>query len=81
MPDHKAIADFCKDNGTAIRKVCSQFVELCRWIGLLSVASIAIDGSKFKAVNNRDRNFTKAKVARQMKQIEDSVARYRSNRR
>jgi len=75
-PDHKTIADFRKDNGAAIRKVCSQFIELCRRIGLLSVASVAIDGSKFKAVNNRDRNFTKAKMARRMKQIEDSVARY-----
>ena len=76
VPDHKAIADFRKDNGAAVCKVCSQFVELCRRIGLLSVACVAIDGSKFKAVNNRDRNFTKAKMARRMKQIEDSVARY-----
>ena len=76
VPDHKTIADFRKDNGAAIRKVCSQFVELCRRIGLLSVASVAIDGSKFKAVNNRDRNFTKAKMARRMKQIDDSVSRY-----
>ena len=75
-PDHKTIADFRKDNGPAIRKVCAQFVELCRRIGLLSAASVAIDGSKFKAVNNRDRNFTKAKMARRMQQIEDSVARY-----
>jgi len=75
-PDHKTIADFRKDYGAAIGKVCSQFIELCRRIGLLSVASVAIDGSKFKAVNNRDRNFTKAKMARRMKQIEDSVARY-----
>ena len=66
VPDHKTIADFRKDNGPQIRKVCSQFVELCRRIGLLSVASVAIDGSKFKAVNNRDRNFTKAKMARRM---------------
>ena len=76
VPDHKTIADFRKDNGAAIGKVCSQFVELCRRIGLLSVASVAIDGSKFKAVNNRDKNFTKAKMARRMKQIEESVARY-----
>ena len=76
VPDHKTIADFRKDNGAAIGKVCSQFVELCRRIGLLSVASVAIDGSKFKAVNNRDRNFTKAKMARRMKQIEESVERY-----
>ena len=76
VPDHKTIADFRKDNGPAIGKVCSQFVELCRRIGLLSVAGVAIDGSKFKAVNNRDKNFTKAKIARRMKQIEESVARY-----
>ena len=60
VPDHKTIAEFRKDNGDAIRKVCAQFVELCREIGLLAVASVAIDGSKFKAVNNRDRNFTRA---------------------
>ncbi len=76
VPDHKTIADFRKDNGAAIGKVCSQFVELCRQIGLLSVASVAIDGSKFKAVNNRDRNFTKAKMARRLKQIDESVLRY-----
>ncbi len=75
-PDHKTIADFRKDNGTAIRKVCSQFVALCRQIGLLATASVAIDGSKFKAVNNRDRNFTEAKMQRRMAQIEKSVARY-----
>ncbi len=75
-PDHKTIADFRKDNGPAIRKVCSQFVELCRQIGLLATASVAIDGSKFKAVNNRDRNFTAAKMQRRMAQIEKSVARY-----
>jgi transposase len=75
-PDHKTIADFRRDNGAAIGKVCSQFVALCRRIGLLSVASVAIDGSKFKAVNNRDRNFTAAKMKRRMAQIEESVARY-----
>ena len=76
VPDHKTIADFRKDNGPAIRKVCARFVELCRRLGLLSVASVAIDGSKFKAVNNRDRNFTEAKMKRRMAQIEESVARY-----
>jgi transposase len=75
-PDHKTIADFRKDNGPAIRKVCARFVELCRRLGLLSVASVAIDGSKFKAVNNRDRNFTEGKMARRMAQIDESVARY-----
>src|SRR6476620_4718908 len=75
-PDHKTIADFRKDNGTAIRKVCARFVALCRMMGLLTQASVAIDGSKFKAVNNRDKNFTRAKMDRRMAQIEGSVARY-----
>ena len=75
-PDHKTIADFRKDNGRAIRQVCARFVALCRTLGLLTQASVAIDGSKFKAVNNRDRNFTRAKMERRMAQIEESVARY-----
>jgi len=75
-PDDKTIADFRKDNGPAIRKVCARFVELCRQIGLLTKASVAIDGSKFKAVNNRDRNFTRGKVERRRAQLEESVARY-----
>lgn len=75
-PDHKTIADFRKENGAAITKVCAQLVALCRQIGLLSAASVAIDGSKFKAVNNRDRNFTKAKMARRLAQIEESITRY-----
>ena len=78
MPDDKVIADFRKDNGKAIRKVCTRFVELCRKLGLLAKASVAIDGSKFKAVNNRDRNFTRNKVERRRKQLEESVARYLS---
>jgi transposase len=77
-PDHKTIADFRKDNGPAIKKVCAQFVELCRQMGLLANASVAIDGSKFKAVNSRDNNFTKGKLERRLKQIEESVARYLS---
>ena len=77
-PDDKTIADFRKDNGSAIRKVCAQFVALCRDMGLLTKASVAIDGSKFKAVNNRDRNFTRAKVERRRAQLEESVARYLS---
>ena len=76
VPDHKTIADFRKGNGPAIRKVCARFVALCRELGLLAEASVAIDGSKFKAVNNRDRNFTAAKMRRRMAQIEESVARY-----
>jgi hypothetical protein len=77
-PDHKTIADFRKDNGLALRKVCARFVELCREMGLVATASVAIDGSKFKAVNNRDKNFTKAKVQRRRAQLEESVARYLS---
>jgi hypothetical protein len=77
-PDHKTIADFRKDNGPAIKKVCAQFVELCRKMGLLTKASVAIDGSKFKAVNSRDNNFTQGKIQRRQKQIEESVARYMS---
>src|SRR5450432_606642 len=76
-PDHKTIADFRKDNGRAIRKVCTRFIALCREMGLLSSASVAIDGSKFKAVNNRDRNFTEAKMKRRLEQIDESVARLR----
>ena len=77
-PDHKTIADFRKDNGAAIKKVCAKFVELCRQMGLLAKASVAIDGSKFKAVNNRDKNFTEAKLEKRRKQLEESVARYLS---
>src|SRR5208282_2329089 len=75
-PDHKTIADFRRDNGRAIRRVCARFVALCRAMGLFAEASVAIDGSKFKAVNNRDKNFTRAKMERSMAQIEESVARY-----
>ena len=78
VPDHKTVADFRKDNGPAIRKVCARFVELCREMGLLAKARVAIDGSKFKAVNNRDKNFTRAKVERRRAQLEESVARYLS---
>jgi hypothetical protein len=78
VPDHKTIADFRKDNGLGLRKVCARFVELCREMDLLTTASVAIDGSKFKAVNNRDRNFTRAKVERRRAQLEESVARYLS---
>ena len=78
VPDHKTIADFRKDNGKAIRQVCARFVDLCRQMGLLATASVAIDGSKFKAVNNRDKNFTRGKVERRRAQLEESVARYLS---
>src|SRR5262247_4638133 len=78
VPDDKVIAEFRKDNGKAIRQVCARFVELCRQMGLLATASVAIDGSKFKAVNNRDKNFTRAKVERRRAQLEESVGRYLS---
>ncbi len=77
-PDFKTIADFRKDNGAAIRRVCREFVVLCRRLDLFSQAKVAIDGSKFKAVNNRDRNFTRAKVQWRIEQIEESIARYLS---
>ena len=76
VPDHKTIADFRKDNGPAIRKVCARFVALCRRLELFADACVAIDGSKFKAVNSRDKNFTRAKMKRRMEQIEESVDRY-----
>jgi transposase len=75
-PDFKTIARFRKDNGKAIRSVCRQFVELCRQLDLFSQAIVAIDGSKFKAVNNRDKNFTSAKMERRKQQLEDSINRY-----
>ena len=76
VPDDKTIADFRKDNGRSMRKVCARFVALCRRLELFAEASVAIDGSKFKAVNSRDRNFTRAKINRPMEQIEESVERY-----
>lgn len=76
MPDFKTIASFRKDNGKAIRGVCRQFVVLCRQLGLFSEALVAVDGAKFKAVNNRDRNFTSAKLQRRMEEIESSINRY-----
>jgi len=75
-PDFKTIADFRKDNGEAIRLVCREFVMLCRKLELFTDAFVAIDGSKFKAVNNRDRNFTKAKLKRRLQQIDESIERY-----
>src|ERR1700723_2494583 len=75
-PDFKTIADFRKDNGPAIRGVCREFVLLCRSLNLFSGALVAIDGSKFKAVNGRDRNFTKHKLKARMQQLEESIARY-----
>src|SRR5881392_4077097 len=78
MPDFKTMADFRKDNGPAIRNVCQQFTELCRRLGLFSAAVVAVDGSKFKAVNNRDRNFTGAKVQKRIEQITAGLKRTQS---
>ena len=78
VPDHKTIADFRKNNGQAIRAVCREFVVLCRRLDLFTQALVAIDGSKFKAVNSRDRNFTRAKMKRRLEQIEASIDRYLS---
>jgi transposase len=76
MPDFKTIANFRKDNGKAIRKVCRQFIVLCRQLNLFTQTLVAIDGSKFKAVNNRDKNFTDAKMKRGMAQVNESIERY-----
>jgi len=75
-PDFKTIADFRKDNGEAIRMVCREFVMLCRKLGLLNNTLVAIDGSKFKAADNRDRNFTRAKMKRRLDEVESSIDRY-----
>lgn len=75
-PDHKTIADFRKDHGPAIQQACAQFVGLCRELGLFSKAIVALDGSKFKAVNSRDNNFTVNKVAKRIEQAEIHIARY-----
>lgn len=76
MPDFKTIADFRRDNGPAIRAACAQFVVLCRSFNLFTRAVVALDGSRFKAVNNRDKNFTVAKVAKRIEQVEVSIGRY-----
>ena len=77
-PDFKTIADFRKDNGPAIRATCRRFVEMCRRLNLFAHAVAAIDGSKFKAVNARDKNFTRAKLQKRMDQVETSIERYLS---
>jgi transposase len=77
-PDFKTIADFRHDNGAGIRNVCRRFVVLCRELKLFSQGAVAVDSSKFKAVNSRDRNFTPAKIEKRKQQIEESVQRYLS---
>jgi transposase len=75
-PDFKTIADFRRDNGRAIRATCRQFVLLCREFGLFAERLVAIDGSKFKAVNTRDKNYTQSVIKRRMEQVEASISRY-----
>jgi hypothetical protein len=75
-PDCKTIVDFRRDNGSAIRAVCREFVLLCRRLRLFEHGIVAIDGSKFKAVNNRDKNFTERKLEARLHQLEDSIAHY-----
>jgi hypothetical protein len=75
-PDFKTIADFRKDNGKGIRNVCRRFVLLCRELKLFTQAVVAIDGSKFKAVNNRERNYTPGKIERRERELEESIQRY-----
>jgi transposase len=77
-PDFKTIADFRKDNGPAIRSACRQFVALCRSLNLFTQAIVAIDGSRFKAVNSRDRSFSRGSIERRMEQVEASIERYLS---
>lgn len=76
MPDFKTIADFRKNNGKAIRKVCREFIVLCRNLNLFAESLVAIDGSKFKAVNAREKNFTRAKMKKRLAQIEESIDKY-----
>jgi transposase len=76
VPDHKTISDFRKDNGKAIVGVCREFVGVCRRLELFTQAVVAIDGSKFKAVNHRDKNFTEAKMKARQKRVERHIARY-----
>src|SRR3977135_1619746 len=75
-PDFKTIADFSPDNGPAIRKVCSRFVALCRDLHLIDGNAVAIDGSKFKAVNHREKNFSKNRLAKRIAAIESTIDRY-----
>ena len=75
-PDFKTIADFRRDNGQALRAACAAFVTICRGIGLLTGGVVAVDGSRFKAVNTRDKNYTPGAVRRRIEQAEASIERY-----
>jgi hypothetical protein len=76
MPDFKTMADFRQDNRQAIRRVCMEFVGVCRELKLFSATLVAIDGSKFKAVNRRDQNFTKNSVKRRLQKTQANIHRY-----
>lgn len=78
MPDFKTIADFRKDNGKAIRRVCREFIELCRHLDLFTQTIVAIDGSKFKAVNSKARNDTRASMKRRIDRMEQHIEQYLS---
>ncbi len=75
-PDFKTIADFRKDNGPAIKKACRQFIMIYKQLNLFSASLVCIDGSRFKAVNNRDRNYTQNKIKRRIEAINKSLDRY-----
>jgi len=76
MPDHKTIGEFRRKNGKAIRRVCAEFVGICRELKLFEQVIVAIDGSKFKAVNSRDKNFTRKSIKRRMKRLQEHIDRY-----
>ena len=76
QPDFKTIADFRKDNSKAIKAVFRDFTLLCKKMDLFGCELIAIDGSKFKAYNSNDRNFTKNKSAKLIKKIDDQIDEY-----
>jgi transposase len=76
MPDHKTIGEFRRRNRKAIRRVCAEFVGICRELKLFEQVIVAIDGSKFKAVNSRDKNFTRKSIKRRMKRLQEHIDRY-----
>ena len=76
MPCFKTIADFRRANRQAIRQICVEFVGVCRDLNLYSSTLVAIDGSKFKAVNSRDKNFTRKSVKLRLKKTKANIDRY-----
>jgi transposase/macrodomain Ter protein organizer (MatP/YcbG family) len=75
-PDFKTIADFRRDNLKAIKAVCREFTLLCRKLKLFGGELVAIDGSKFKAVNNRRRNFSEARLTKAIKAMDEKISAY-----